>query len=475
LLKEFNAEVQELFLRMMVTNAELFVRVTNIFNAENFDRRLRPVAEFMREHSDSYKILPDSTQIKATTGVTIDTVPDLDEGHYEWFMTEFEAFTRRQELERAIMASADLLEKGDYDPVEKLIKDAVQISLLRDMGVDYFDDPRARLMHLKTSNGQSSTGWPVLDQKLYGGFNRGELQIFAGGSGSGKSLFMQNLSVNWILAGLSGIYITLELSEHLSAMRIDSMVTDTGAKEIFKDLDNVEMKVKMKQKAAGQLRIKYMPAQSTVNDLRAYCKELQIQTGMKLDFLCVDYLDLLMPVSAKVSPSDLYVKDKYVSEELRNLAKELDIIFVTASQLNRSAVEEIEFDHSHISGGISKINTADNVFGIFTSRSMRERGQYQIQLMKTRSSSGVGQKVELAFDVETLRITDPGTATVSGTATDAPQQSAQSIMDKFKTSSSVGATDQIVQAQVDPANKKVVADVQGSKLKSLLNNLKDTH
>ena len=475
MLKEFNAEVQELFLRMMVTNAEMFVRITNIFNAENFDRRLRPVAEFMREHSDQYKILPDSTQIKATTGVDIDLVPDLDEGHYEWFMTEFEAFTRRQELERAIMASADLLEKGDYDPVEKLIKDAVQISLLRDMGVDYFDDPRARLMHLKTSNGQSSTGWPVLDQKLYGGFNRGELQIFAGGSGSGKSLFMQNLSVNWILAGLSGIYITLELSEHLSAMRIDSMVTDTGAKEIFKDLDNVEMKVKMKQKAAGQLRIKYMPAQSTVNDLRAYCKELQIQTGMKLDFLCVDYLDLLMPVSAKVSPSDLYVKDKYVSEELRNLAKELDIIFVTASQLNRSAVEEIEFDHSHISGGISKINTADNVFGIFTSRSMRERGQYQIQLMKTRSSSGVGQKVELAFDVETLRITDPGTATVSGTATDAPQQSAQSIMDKFKTSSSVGVTDQIVQDQVDPANKKVVADVQGSKLKSLLNNLKDTN
>ena len=475
MLKEFNVEVQELFLRMMVTNAELFVRVANIFNSENFDRRLRPVAEFMREHSDQYKILPDSTQIKATTGVDIDVVPDLDEGHYEWFMTEFEAFTRRQELERAIMASADLLEKGDYDPVEKLIKDAVQISLLRDMGVDYFDDPRARLMHLKTSNGQSSTGWPVLDQKLYGGFNRGELQIFAGGSGSGKSLFMQNLSVNWILAGLSGIYITLELSEHLSAMRIDSMVTDTGAKEIFKDLDNVEMKVKMKQKAAGQLRIKYMPAQSTVNDLRAYCKELQIQTGMKLDFLCVDYLDLLMPVSAKVSPSDLYVKDKYVSEELRNLAKELDIIFVTASQLNRSAVEEIEFDHSHISGGISKINTADNVFGIFTSRSMRERGQYQIQLMKTRSSSGVGQKVELAFDVETLRITDPGTATVSGTATDAPQQSAQSIMDKFKTSSSVGVTDQIVQDQVDPANKKVVADVQGSKLKSLLNNLKDTN
>ena len=37
---------------------------------------------------------------------------------------------------------------------------------------------------------------------------------------------------------------------------------------------------------------------------------------------------------------------------------------------------------------------------------MRERGRYQVQFMKTRSSAGVGQKVDLAFDVSGLRITD---------------------------------------------------------------------
>jgi len=93
---------------------------------------------------------------------------------------------------------------------------------------------------------------------------------------------------------------------------------------------------------------------------------------------------------------------------LRNLAMETQAIVVTASQLNRSAVEEIEFDHSHISGGLSKIQTADNVIGIFTSRAMKERGRYQIQFMKTRNSSGVGQKVDLEFDVDTLRIKDLG-------------------------------------------------------------------
>ena len=472
MINDYNIDVQTLFLRMMVTNAELYTRVMNIMNAEHFDRRLRPVAEFIIEHTKKYNVMPEPIQIKATTDVSVDRLDELDEGHYDWFLEEFESFTKRQALERAILKSADLLEKGEYEPVEKLIKDAVQISLQKDMGTDYFADPRGRLMALKSNNGQNSTGWPVLDQKLYGGFNRGELQIFAGGSGSGKSLIMQNLAVNWVHNGLSGVYVTLELSEGLCSMRIDSMMTDTSSREIFKDIDNIEMKVKMVAKKAGQLRIKYMPAQSNVNDIRAYVKELQIQTGMKVDFLCIDYLDLIMPVSAKVSPSDLFVKDKYVSEELRNLAKELNVLFVTASQLNRSAVEEIEFDHSHISGGISKINTADNVFGIFTSRSMRERGLYQIQLMKTRSSSGVGQKIELKFDVETLRITDDGTD-----ESYKAQPSGTQLLAKIKATSEVGAntvvekTDPIT-GEITPETSKVVPDVQSAKLKSLLASLK---
>ena len=124
------------------------------------------------------------------------------------------------------------------------------------------------------------------------------------------------------------------------------------------------------------------------------------------DSICVDYLDLLMPISKRVSPSDLFIKDKYVSEELRNLAVEQQIVLVTASQLNRASVEETEFDHSHIAGGLSKIQTADNVIGIQTSRAMRERSRYMIQLMKTRSSGGVGSKIDLAFDIDTLRISD---------------------------------------------------------------------
>jgi archaellum biogenesis ATPase FlaH len=406
--KEYSTELQKLFLEMMVQNAESYLRVQNIYNPDNFDRSLKEAAKFIKDHIEGHKSMPTAEQILAVTTTDLKPVPDLNDNHYEWFMGEFETFTKKQELERAVLKAADMIEKGDFDPIEKLIKDAVQISLTKDMGTEYFEDPRARLMKIKDNNGQVSTGWPTMDKRLFGGMNRGELNIFAGGSGSGKSLFMQNIAINWVTQGLSGVFLTLELSEELCAMRMDSMVANISTKEIFRDLDQLELKVKMTGKKSGSLRIKYMPAQSNVNQIRAYLKELEVQTGRKTDFIMVDYLDLVMPVSAKVSPNDLFVKDKYVSEELRNLAKEFNILMITASQLNRSAVEEVEFDHSHISGGISKINTADNVFGIFTSRQMRERGRYQIQLMKTRSSSGVGMKVDLDFDVETLRITDPG-------------------------------------------------------------------
>ena len=281
-----------------------------------------------------------------------------------------------------------------------------RVSLAKNLGTDYYVDPGDRLRNLKTLNGGTSTGWESMDAKLFGGFNKGELNIFAGGSGAGKSIFLQNLAVNWSLMKLNVVYISLELSENLTAMRMDAMNTGYSTKELYKNLDDVDLRIKMQRKKAGAIQIAQLVSGCTVNDIRAYLKEYTVQTGIRPDGIVIDYLDLMMPAQKKVPPSDLFIKDKFVSEELRNLSVELDILFATASQLNRGAVDEIEFDHSHIAGGLSKIQTADNVIGIFSSRAMRERGRIQIQFMKTRSSSGVGQKIDLEFDGSTLRISD---------------------------------------------------------------------
>jgi len=465
MIKDYGFDVQKLYLEIMLADAETFVRCQGIFDHTLFERKLQDAAEFMNEYAKNYNVLPDYEMVNASCRTDLKRPEDLKDGHMQWFMDEFESFTRHKALERAIISSADLLEKSDYGAVEVMIKEAVQIGLARDMGTDYFADPRGRLLGIKDKNGQISTGWPSMDRRLFGGMNRGELNIFAGGSGAGKSLFLANLGVNWALQGLNVVYLTLELSEALVSMRIDSMLTGISTKEIFRDLDDVEMKVKMIGKKSGMLQVKYMPSGKTSNDLRAYLKEYEIKVGKKVDILLVDYLDLLMPVSKKISPADLFIKDKYVSEELRNLAVEKNCVLVTAAQLNRGAVEEVEFDHSHISGGLSKIQTADNVFGIFTSRAMRERGRYQIQLMKTRSSSGVGMKVDLEFNLESLKISDLPEEDQESTA--GGNRGTSSIIDSIKRKTEI----QREEPTDGVAVGKVRAQVESTKLREILNNM----
>ena len=467
---EYTKELQKLFLEMFLADAQSFVRAQNIFRYSHYDAQLREPAKFIYEYANEYKTLPDVEMVNAKTGADLQSAADIDPKHFDWFLDEYERFARHKELESAILASADMLEKGEYGSVEEKIKKAVQVGLTKDMGLDYFEDPKARLQALKDNNGMVPTGWKNFDKKLFGGFNRGELNIFAGGSGAGKSLFLQNLACNYAEQGLNVCYVTLELSEKLTAMRIDAMMTETPTREIYKDLDTVDLKVKMKAKTSGKLRIKYIPAGATALDVRAYIKEFEIQHSLQCDVILIDYLDLLMPMNKRVSPSDLFVKDKYVSEELRNVAVDMNCLLITASQLNRASVEEIEFDHSHISGGLSKIQTADNVIGIFTSRAMRERGKYQIQFMKTRSSSGVGHKVDLEFNVDTLRILD--------LAEDEEYQSfkkqAPSIYNNLKRTSTVTSEVKEEHKSDEPLKDdigKVRANVESSKIKDLIKNL----
>jgi len=426
--KEYTLELQKLFLEFLAQDKDLFVRVNGILSPEYFDRSLRKTVSFVKEHAEGYGALPTHEQILALTGLELRGLGDVvDQRHKDWFVDEFEQFCKHKALEAAILRSADLLEKGEFGAVEKMVKDTVQIGLAKHMGTDYWASPADRIETVRNNRGGISTGWKAIDSKLYGGFNKGELNIFAAASGGGKSLFLQNLALNWAIAGYNVLYISLELSEELCSMRLDSMLTGYNTKDVFRNVEDVDLKVRMTGKKAGRLQIVQLPNGITVNDLTSYMREYEVKTGVKVDAMLLDYLDLMMPAQRKVPPSDLFIKDKFVSEELRNFAVEHQLLFATASQLNRSAVEEIEFDHSHISGGLSKIQTADNVIGIFTSQAMRERGRYQVQFMKTRSSSGVGQKVDLEFDREGLRITD-----LEEDAADSETATTSSIYDKLK-------------------------------------------
>lgn len=401
----YTQEQQKLLIEAILSDRDLFSRCQHILQPDFFNRQFQKAVKFILHFAEEYKSVPTVQQIEAESGIKFELLDKISEEHQQYFLDTLEQFCRHQALTQAILKGSELLEKEEYGGIEKLVRDALLIGLEKDIGIDYFADPKARLQRLKDSNGLLSTGWKTLDQIIYN-VNRGELAIFAAPSGGGKSVVLQNLAVNMSYQGLNVVYITLELSKELCSKRIDSMLTGIKQSDIFKKLDDVEFEVKMAAKRSGNLYVKELPNGCNARDIKAYLKEYQIQRGHRPDVVLIDYLDLMSPNDKRVSPSDLFVKDKYVSEELRALAKEQQFWCATASQFNRSAIDSIEFNHSHIAGGLSKIQTCDLAVGIFNNARSRERGEIEFQLLKTRNSGGVDQKIVLGYDIDTLRITD---------------------------------------------------------------------
>jgi hypothetical protein len=97
---------------------------------------------------------------------------------------------------------------------------------------------------------------------------------------------------------------------------------------------------------------------------------------------------------------------------------------------------------------------------------MRERGKYQIQCMKSRSSTGVGMKIDLDYNVETMRITDPGEDAGPVNSFRKPD-----ILSSIRTQSRITASADSPPEEVSET-VKITADVQSAKLKQLLGKIK---
>jgi hypothetical protein len=143
--KEYSYDLQKLFLEFLISNNDLAARCNNVLNADYFDRRLRPAAQFIKDYITEHSNVPDAKQLSAVTSIEIEEIGGKAEEHKEWFLSEFEGFSRHKALEGAILTSADLLEKSNYGEVESLIKAAVQVGLPKTFGTNYFENPKARL------------------------------------------------------------------------------------------------------------------------------------------------------------------------------------------------------------------------------------------------------------------------------------------------------------------------------------------
>lgn len=405
--KQYGINAQQYLLSQVFSNPDLFVRCKNILKPEYFDKTFHESIQYVHDYAAKYSSSPTLKDIEVKGGYQYDQY-EVQELHKQAVLDTCSEFCRHKALALAVEKGMELVHQKKYGGIEELIREAMLVSVQNELGLDIFENPEDTIRSLSTMQGSFKSGWETLDYKLFGGFGRRELEIFAAASGGGKSVVLQNLAVNFAKAGMNGAYISLELAEELVAVRIYGMMTESKLSNVKNEAEKIGLQVQMEGKDSGILRIKRLPESvTTTDDVESYLRELQIKMEVKLDYVCVDYLDLL--TSNRLGPNDksnTFTKDKFVSEELRALATKMDLTVFTASQFNRSGMDEDKKSQSQIAGGISKIYTADNVIYI---EARKETGELWFDFQKTRNSSAVGSRLRMSYDIDSLRVLDHAT------------------------------------------------------------------
>ncbi len=395
---------QKLLIEYLISSTDTFALCQNIVVADYFDPEFRQPVAFIKEYYDQYSSTPNPVQIEAETSVKFGT-HDIKLDEIKYCSAEIEKFCKHSAMRKASNSLPALIKEEKYAEAEELVKEAVMVSLTNELGLRYFDDVEARLLRMLNENPTAPTGWTDIDDALFGGISRKEMLLVSAGPGGGKSLVLANLGFNFINNGLNVLYISLELSEDVVAQRFDTMFTGISRK-IWKDhTEEISTRITMEGESekTGLLDIIQMPSGTTSYQIRAYLKEFNLHYGMMPDMLILDYLDNMSP-NEHVSADNVFEKDKRSSEQLRQIGVDYNMYIATASQLNRSAVNATDHDHSQIAGGISKINVTDVYWSIIFTEQMRAMNKIIFILQKTRNSDGLGTQVHLRWEPKYLRI-----------------------------------------------------------------------
>ncbi len=404
---KLTAEKQKHLLDNLLSSKDIFSKCQGIVQPEYFNPEFSRTIIFVKDYFNQYHTIPDAATIEAETGLKV-VMRKLSLDQVEYTTNEIEKFCKYMALEKAILKSIDHVQAGEGGKVQELIQDAIKVGLNRNMGLRYFADPEARLQRMLKEPDVIPTGWKALDEALFGGYSRKELLLVSANSGGGKSITLANLAFNALHRGLDVLFISLELAEDVVAQRFDTMFTGVSRRDWQDNISKIVtgLQVVSDREDMGNLDIVQLSSGTTANDIRSYLDDFYLYHQKMPDILVLDYLDKMGP-NQKMNVSDVWNKDKLCSEQLRDIGVDHGMAILTASQLNRDAVKSSDHDHTHIAGGISKINESDIYWSIQMDAEMRAREVCEFKLQKTRNSDGVGKRITLKWDYKYLRILDP--------------------------------------------------------------------
>jgi replicative DNA helicase len=278
---------------------------------------------------------------------------------------------------------------------------------MRDAISAYFD----RIEHLMQNRDQAlglPTGYRGIDT-LLGGLQRSDLLIFAGRPGMGKTSFMLSVVLNAARFGSRIAVFTMEMGIEQIIQRLISMETGINMQMLrlgqISPQEESRLIEAMGRLSKFQVFIDDTPALTPLQ-LRTKTRRMARETGV--DLVIVDYMQLM-------NAGGLYENNRvqeisYISRNLKELARELNVPLLSAAQLSR-AVEQRQDKRPQLSdlresGSIEQ--DADIVMFLYRDEVYNEATEFpnQADIIVAKHRNGPTGTVSLYFDRKITRFLD---------------------------------------------------------------------
>lgn len=201
-LSKYGKNFQNKLIYLLFNNKKFFARINEVLDSEQFSSESRSwVVDKIKEYYKEYSELPDANTIKVLAEKQINNnankkvnvkrlLKKIKNGdgklnnNSDFVKEESIEFFKHKNLESVILQSADLLKDNKFDTIEENVREAINITIDKDLGLNYIEDIEDR--YIKQRHGLVPTGWSVIDNIIDGGVGNSELAVVLGPSGSGK-------------------------------------------------------------------------------------------------------------------------------------------------------------------------------------------------------------------------------------------------------------------------------------------------
>lgn len=317
-------------------------------------------------------------------------------------------FVKEREYRKAIEnAVTKGLPKGDFKSIEQEFARIASISTSIDRGSSgYWGEKniegrtkrREEELELALKGGivGVSTGIKRLDDVFpKGGFYRKELYVIMAPPKAGKTMALSWFANAASMQGKTVAYFSCEVSREILEDRLDALNSEVKIRELGAHIPKVHKALEGKR-PKGEIYIFEYPTKTlTAREIERQLRKLQVQQGVVVDMVIVDYGDIMKP---NVSYRDDVLREQAsIFEDLRTIAGNWNCPVITATQVNRTGSKKALIRGEDVAGTWEKIMVADYIISLSSDEDERKKGEIKIHFAQCRNVESRTLKIKTAY------------------------------------------------------------------------------